>query len=141
MDAEISKATQKILAKQGMKFKLNTKVTMGDDSGENVKISVEAAKGGKEETVRPISTSIIHWTLTPMYSLKQTSSSLPSAVGPIPPALATRPLVSSLTSAAASSSTRSIARNCRIFASLAIAPLDRCWRTRLRRRPLQPSSF
>ena len=26
MDAEISKATQKILAKQGMKFKLNTKL-------------------------------------------------------------------------------------------------------------------
>lgn len=51
MDAEISKSTQKILGKQGMKFKLNTKVTAGDDSGEGVKISVEAAKGGKEETV------------------------------------------------------------------------------------------
>lgn len=51
MDAEISKNTQKILSKQGMKFKLNTKVTKGDDSGENIKLSVEAAKGGKEETV------------------------------------------------------------------------------------------
>lgn len=51
MDAEISKATQKILQKQGMKFKLNTKVTKGDDSGDLVKLSVEAAKGGKEETV------------------------------------------------------------------------------------------
>ncbi|KAI9722864.1 MAG: dihydrolipoamide dehydrogenase precursor [Chrysothrix sp. TS-e1954] len=49
MDAEISKQTQKILTKQGMKFKLNTKVTNGDDSGEGVKLSVEAAKGGKEE--------------------------------------------------------------------------------------------
>ncbi|KAF1357130.1 dihydrolipoamide dehydrogenase [Delphinella strobiligena] len=49
MDAEISKQTQKLLAKQGMKFKLNTKVTAGDDSGEGVKINVEAAKGGKEE--------------------------------------------------------------------------------------------
>lgn len=49
MDAEIAKMTQKILQKQGMKFKLNTKVTNGDDSGENVKINVEAAKGGKEE--------------------------------------------------------------------------------------------
>ena len=51
MDAEISKMIQKILAKQGMKFKLNTKVTNGDDSGEGVKINVEAAKGGKEEIV------------------------------------------------------------------------------------------
>lgn len=49
MDAEISKMTQKLLSKQGMKFKLNTKVTKGDDSGETIKINVEAAKGGKEE--------------------------------------------------------------------------------------------
>lgn len=52
MDAEISKLIQKILSKQGMKFKLNTKVTNGDDSGEGVKVNVEAAQGGKEETVR-----------------------------------------------------------------------------------------
>ena len=51
MDAEISKMTQKILTKQGMKFKLNTKVLGGDDSGETVKLEVEAAKGGKKETV------------------------------------------------------------------------------------------
>lgn len=51
MDAEIAKMTQKMLTKQGMKFKLNTKVTAGDDSGEGVKVNVEAAKGGKEEIV------------------------------------------------------------------------------------------
>lgn len=51
MDAEISKMSQKILTKQGMKFKLNTKVLSGDTSGENVKLEVEAAKGGKQETV------------------------------------------------------------------------------------------
>lgn len=51
MDAEISKASQKILGKQGLKFKLNTKVLSGDSSGENVKLEVEAAKGGKKETV------------------------------------------------------------------------------------------
>lgn len=51
MDAEISKLTQKILQKQGMKFKLNTKVLSGDDSGETLKLDVEAAKGGKNETV------------------------------------------------------------------------------------------
>jgi len=49
MDAEVSKSIQKILAKQGVKFKLNTKVTKGDGDGEGVKINVEAAKGGKEE--------------------------------------------------------------------------------------------
>lgn len=51
MDAEISKMAQKLLTKQGIKFKLNTKVTSGDEAGEGVKISVEAAKGGKEETL------------------------------------------------------------------------------------------
>ncbi|KAK5171636.1 D-lactate ferricytochrome c oxidoreductase [Oleoguttula sp. CCFEE 6159] len=51
MDAEISKNIQKILTKQGLKFKLNTKVIKGDDDGENVRIHVEAAKGGKEETL------------------------------------------------------------------------------------------
>ena len=51
MDAEISKTTKKILEKQGMKFKLGTKVVEGDDSGETVKVKVEAAKGGKQETV------------------------------------------------------------------------------------------
>ena len=51
MDAEISKMTKKILEKQGMKFKLSTKVVSGDSSGEGVKLEVEAAKGGKAETV------------------------------------------------------------------------------------------
>ena len=51
MDAEIAKLSQKILQKQGMKFKLNTKVISGDESGETLKIEVEAAKGGKKETV------------------------------------------------------------------------------------------
>ena len=51
MDAEISKMTQKILTKQGMKFKLNTKVLSGDSSGESCTLEVEAAKGGKKETV------------------------------------------------------------------------------------------
>lgn len=51
MDAEISKNIQKTLGKQGMKFMLNTKVTNGDASGEGVKLDVEAAKGGKAQTV------------------------------------------------------------------------------------------
>lgn len=47
----ISKQFQRILQKQGFKFKLNTKVVGADVSGEMVKLNVEAAKGGKEETV------------------------------------------------------------------------------------------
>lgn len=51
MDTDIAKQSQKILAKQGMKFKLNTKVTSGDASGETVKLELEGAKGGKNETL------------------------------------------------------------------------------------------
>jgi dihydrolipoamide dehydrogenase len=51
MDADIAKQSQKILGKQGIKFKLNTKVTSGDPSGSGVKLELEAAKGGKNETL------------------------------------------------------------------------------------------
>ncbi|KAF1945794.1 dihydrolipoyl dehydrogenase [Clathrospora elynae] len=51
MDNEIAKQTQKILSKQGLKFKLNTKVTAGEVTDAGVNVSVEAAKGGKEETL------------------------------------------------------------------------------------------
>jgi pyruvate/2-oxoglutarate dehydrogenase complex dihydrolipoamide dehydrogenase (E3) component len=51
MDAEIAKQSQKVLKKQGIDFKLNTKVTGGDVSGETIKVNVEAAKGGKAEEV------------------------------------------------------------------------------------------
>jgi len=51
MDAQVSKAFQKILGKQGLKFKLNTKVTGAKKVDGKVKITVESAKGGKEETL------------------------------------------------------------------------------------------
>ncbi|KAE9993778.1 hypothetical protein EG327_003283 [Venturia inaequalis] len=51
MDAEVAKQTQKILAKQGIKFKVGTKVTSGDVHHAGVKINVESAKGGKEEVL------------------------------------------------------------------------------------------
>ena len=51
MDNEVSKEFQKILAKQGMSFKLGTKVTAVDTSGEAVKVTVEPAKGGTPETI------------------------------------------------------------------------------------------
>lgn len=49
IDEEVAKQFQKILAKQGIKFKLNTKVLSADKSEGGVKVKVEAAKGGKEE--------------------------------------------------------------------------------------------
>lgn len=51
MDTEIAKAAQKILKKQGIDFKLSTKVISGDSSSDKVKLDVDAAKGGKPETV------------------------------------------------------------------------------------------
>lgn len=55
-----SKAFQKTLQKQGLKFKLNTKVTGAEKVDGKVRISIEAAKGGKEETVSRIRTISIH---------------------------------------------------------------------------------
>ncbi|KIN00949.1 hypothetical protein OIDMADRAFT_197944 [Oidiodendron maius Zn] len=51
MDTEVSKAAQKVLKKQGIDFKLSTKVLGGDTSGDKIKLDVEAAKGGKKETL------------------------------------------------------------------------------------------
>nr|XP_036579671.1 dihydrolipoyl mitochondrial precursor [Colletotrichum truncatum]KAF6787280.1 dihydrolipoyl mitochondrial precursor [Colletotrichum truncatum] len=51
MDAEISKNAQKILKKQGINFKTSTKVLSGDKSGDKVKLEIDAAKGGKPETI------------------------------------------------------------------------------------------
>lgn len=59
MDSEIAKAAQKLLKKQGIDFKTNTKVVSGDTSGEKVKLDIDAAKGGKPESVRFIKTIVI----------------------------------------------------------------------------------
>jgi dihydrolipoamide dehydrogenase len=50
IDEEIAKQFQKILSKQGLKFKLNTKVLSADKRDGQVFIKTEASKGGKEET-------------------------------------------------------------------------------------------
>ena len=64
MDTEIAKQAQKLLKKQGVEFKLGTKVVSGDKSGETVKLEVDSAKGGKPETVgypiSPISYSCLY---------------------------------------------------------------------------------
>lgn len=51
IDGEVSKTLQKIMTKQGMKFKLGTKVTSVKKEGSGVKIEVEPAKGGAKETL------------------------------------------------------------------------------------------
>ncbi|CUM64476.1 uncharacterized protein PRCAT00002080001 [Priceomyces carsonii] len=51
MDAEVAKQSQKLLAKQGLKFKLGTKVTKGVREGDVVKIEVEDVKSGKAESL------------------------------------------------------------------------------------------
>ncbi len=51
MDGEVSKTMQKILGKQGMQFKLGTKVTSAKDDGSSVSLTLEAAAGGAAEKI------------------------------------------------------------------------------------------
>ena len=52
IDAEVAKTFQRILQKQGMKFKLGTKVTGATRDGSKIKVSVEDAKDpSKKEEV------------------------------------------------------------------------------------------
>ena len=49
IDNEVSKTFQKVLTKQGLKFKLGTKVMAATRSGDTVTVSVENAKTGAKE--------------------------------------------------------------------------------------------
>jgi dihydrolipoamide dehydrogenase len=51
MDAEVAAAFQKVLTKQGLKFKLGAKVTAAAVDGAGVTLTVEPAKGGAAETI------------------------------------------------------------------------------------------
>lgn len=51
MDGEVSKSFQKILAKQGLKFKLGYKVTGASRSGDSVTVSLEKKDGSSKEDV------------------------------------------------------------------------------------------
>ena len=51
MDGEIAKSFQRILEKQRMSFRLGTKVTGVDDSGNRLKVQIEPAAGGAAETI------------------------------------------------------------------------------------------
>src|SRR4051812_8647013 len=51
VDDEITKHFQRSLAKQGLKFKLGSKVTKAEVGGAAITLSVEPAKGGAAQTV------------------------------------------------------------------------------------------
>ncbi len=51
LDAEIAKAFQRVLDKQGLKFKLGSKVTKAETTANGVTLTVEPAKGGASETI------------------------------------------------------------------------------------------
>jgi dihydrolipoamide dehydrogenase len=51
MDGEVSKQMQRILGKQGMAFKLGTKVTGAKPTKQGVDVTLEPAKGGAAETI------------------------------------------------------------------------------------------
>ena len=51
MDAEVCRQTQRIMERQGLKFRLKSKVTAIDASGPALKATVEPAEGGPAETV------------------------------------------------------------------------------------------
>jgi dihydrolipoamide dehydrogenase len=51
MDAEVRRQAQRLFEKQGMTFKLSSKVTAVDASGKALKATVEPAKGGAVETI------------------------------------------------------------------------------------------
>lgn len=51
LDSEIAKTFQRTLTKQGMKFKMQTKVVKGERAGDGVKLTVESIKKGTQEVL------------------------------------------------------------------------------------------
>jgi dihydrolipoamide dehydrogenase len=51
MDLDVAKSFQRILAKQGMSFKLSSKVTKVEKAGGTQKVTIEPAKGGAPEII------------------------------------------------------------------------------------------
>jgi dihydrolipoamide dehydrogenase len=51
LDGEVGKAFQRILTKQGMSFKLSTKVVGVEKTGDALKVAIEPAAGGAQESL------------------------------------------------------------------------------------------
>ena len=60
MDSEVARQSQRLFEKQGMAFKLGSKVSAVDTSGKKLKVKVEPAKGGDAEIARCRRGSRIH---------------------------------------------------------------------------------
>ena len=52
MDGEVAKAFERILTRQGMKFRLGTKVTGARKGNDGVTLTIEPAKGGAAEELK-----------------------------------------------------------------------------------------
>jgi dihydrolipoamide dehydrogenase len=52
VDDEVTRQLQRLLTRQGLKFKLGSKVTRAESDGTGVTLTVEPAKGGAAETLR-----------------------------------------------------------------------------------------
>jgi pyruvate/2-oxoglutarate dehydrogenase complex dihydrolipoamide dehydrogenase (E3) component len=74
----LRKQFQKSLTKQGLKFKLSTKVLSAEKKDGKVIVTTEAAKDGKQETVRR-SRSLVAGRAKQVHSSRRMLSSLPSA--------------------------------------------------------------
>lgn len=51
MDGEVARALQRVLARQGMQFRLNTRVVAARKNNEGVTLTLEASKGGESEEI------------------------------------------------------------------------------------------
>ena len=51
LDGEVARQLQRVLAKQGVDFKLGTKLVSVDGKGKSLTLTLEPAKGGKTETL------------------------------------------------------------------------------------------
>jgi dihydrolipoamide dehydrogenase len=52
IDLDVAKNFQRILQRQGLKFKMNTKVTSASRAGDKIKVAIEGVKDQKQEEVR-----------------------------------------------------------------------------------------
>lgn len=59
IDLDVAKNFQRILQKQGLKFKMDTKVTSASRVGDKIKVAVEGVKNQKQEEVMH-ATYILH---------------------------------------------------------------------------------
>ncbi len=115
MDAEVAKAFERILTRQGMKFRLGMKVTGARKGNDGVTLTIEPANGGTPEEAE---------------GRHRAAVDRPT---PVSPKLALEP-ASNWTSAAGSRPTRITPPTFLASTPSAMRLPDRCWRTRRKRK-------